>query len=73
MTDALAAAGRRAIRYRRIEIEQIAQPSTDLAAMCRFLERTGYQVDICALRDRFPEVPWTSFADWAQRQAHPSG
>jgi hypothetical protein len=43
------------MRYRRIEIEQVAQRSTDLAAMYRFLERTGYQVDIGALRDRFPK------------------
>lgn len=38
--------------------------------MYRYLERTGYQVDIAGLRARFPEVAWTSFAGWvAQRLA----
>jgi hypothetical protein len=33
--------------------------------MYRFLEQTGYRVDISALRGRFPEIRWTSFAAWA--------
>jgi hypothetical protein len=39
--------------------------SEDLAAMYEFLAGEGYGIDTAALRDRYPEVPWTSFADWA--------
>ncbi len=65
MADALSAAGERLVRYRRTGLEEVAARSTDLAAMYRFLEQTGYRVDISALRDRFPEIRWTSFAAWA--------
>lgn len=66
MAAALSVAGGRAVRYRRISVEEIAERSGDLATMYRFLEQTGYQVDLEALRGRFPEVRWTSFAAWAR-------
>src|SRR4051812_7268463 len=69
MADALSGAGEQTVSYRRIGWEEIESRSSDLAAMYRFLEQTGYQVDIGALRGRFPEVQWTSFATWAQHQA----
>lgn len=47
-----------------VDIEGVR--NEDLAAMYTFLERTGYQVDIPALRSRFPDVAWTSFAAWAR-------
>ena len=37
----------------------------DLAAMYAFLAGEGYAIDVTALRDRYPEVAWTSFAAWA--------
>ncbi|MYR07857.1 NmrA family NAD(P)-binding protein [Gordonia sp. SID5947] len=43
--------------------ERIASP--DMRAMFEFLGDKGYQVDIVALQERFPEVGWQSFADWA--------
>lgn len=66
MAAALAVAGGRPVRYRRISLEEIAERSGDLATMYRFLEQTGYQVDLDALRGRFPELNWTSFAAWAR-------
>jgi uncharacterized protein YbjT (DUF2867 family) len=65
MADALAAAGGRPVAYRRLDLEQVAARSADIAAMYGFLATTGYDVDLGALRRRFPEVGWTSFADWA--------
>ncbi|MFE7539265.1 hypothetical protein [Streptomyces platensis] len=34
-------------------------------AMWTFLNGPGYRVDIPALHDAHPEIPWTGFADWA--------
>jgi hypothetical protein len=67
MADALARAGGRRVRYRQTSIDDVAARSADLAAMYRFLEQTGYQIDIDVLRGRFPEVRWTSFADWTRQ------
>jgi hypothetical protein len=53
------------VRYRQTGLEEVAERSPDLAAMYRFLEQTGYRVDIGALRERFTEIRWTSFAAWA--------
>jgi hypothetical protein len=69
MADALSLAGGGPLHYRQIALEQVAERSDDLAAMYRFLEQTGYQVDIDAQHRRFSEVSWTSFAAWAQRVA----
>lgn len=30
-----------------------------------FLASGGYRVDIPALKQRYPEIPWTSFPEWA--------
>jgi hypothetical protein len=37
-----------------------------MQAMWRFLAGPGYRVDIPALHTTYPDVPWTSFADWAR-------
>lgn len=64
MAGALSAASGRPIGYRQTELDAVAARSSDLAAMYRFLADVGYQVDIPAVQARFPEVGWTSFADW---------
>src|SRR4051794_11249176 len=63
MADALSAAGGRSVAYEPVDLEG---RTGDIAAMYRYLERIGYQVDITALRQRFPEVAWTSFAQWVE-------
>jgi uncharacterized protein YbjT (DUF2867 family) len=68
MADALARAGGRPVGYRRLGLEQVAARSDDIAAMYRYLAEIGYDVDLAALRRRFPELGWTSFGDWAQRR-----
>jgi ABC-type proline/glycine betaine transport system substrate-binding protein len=65
MADALKAASGRPVRYQQIDL---AARSGDIAAMYRYLEQTGYQVNISELRRRFSEVAWTSFADWTQQR-----
>ena len=53
------------VRYERIPLAELRHGSEDLAAMYEFLACEGYGIDTTALRDRYPEVSWTSFADWA--------
>ncbi len=53
------------VRYGRIALAEVRRRSDDLAAMYEFLAGEGYGIDTAAVRDRYPEVAWTSFADWA--------
>jgi uncharacterized protein YbjT (DUF2867 family) len=46
-------------------VQELAEHNPDLAAMYTFLARTGYGIDVSALRARYPEVAWSRFADWA--------
>jgi uncharacterized protein YbjT (DUF2867 family) len=60
-----AMAGAIGVRHERIPLAELRERSEDLAAMYEFLAGEGYGIDVAALRDRYAEVPWTSFADWA--------
>jgi hypothetical protein len=55
--------------YSPLDVDQVAARGGDLAATYRYLEQTGYQVEIPGLRERFSDVAWTSFADWTQSRA----
>jgi uncharacterized protein YbjT (DUF2867 family) len=55
----------RAIEYDAASIQDVAQYSTDLAAMFEYFERVGMDVDISRLRSDYPEVGWHTFAEWA--------
>ncbi len=46
-------------------LEKVRERNPDLAAMYAFLAGEGYAIDVTALRGRYPEVAWTSFAAWA--------
>ncbi len=52
-------------RFREIPLMAIAERSPDLAAMYQFLADEGYGIDVAALRARYPEVGWMTFAEWA--------
>jgi uncharacterized protein YbjT (DUF2867 family) len=56
----------RPITYREIPIAVARQQSEDVALMCEWFDKVGYDADIAALRRDFPEVRWHSFADWAR-------
>jgi uncharacterized protein YbjT (DUF2867 family) len=53
------------VPFEQLAIEVVEERSTDLAAMYRFLQGAGYGIDVEAVRNRYPKVPWLSFADWA--------
>jgi uncharacterized protein YbjT (DUF2867 family) len=54
------------VRYEPVPIEAIRARSEDLAAMYSFLADEGYGIDVQRVRERYPEVDWISFADWAR-------
>ncbi|MFE2321569.1 NmrA/HSCARG family protein [Streptomyces sp. NPDC059441] len=64
MATALGATLGRQVRHEQVPLEAIGNP--DMHAMWTFLNGPGYRVDIPALHAAHPEIPWTSFADWAQ-------
>jgi uncharacterized protein YbjT (DUF2867 family) len=53
------------VRAVQTPLGEIRERSPDLAAMYAFLAEVGYSIDVTALRARYPEVAWTSFAEWA--------
>jgi len=46
-------------------LDDLREHRPDLAAMYAFLADDGYGIDVRAVRARYPEVAWTSFAAWA--------
>ncbi|PTR30982.1 uncharacterized protein YbjT (DUF2867 family) [Rhodococcus sp. OK519] len=58
------------IRYEQLPLGSIESP--DMHAMWWFLNGPGYQVDLAGLHSEFPDVGWTSFADWAGRTFDPA-
>jgi uncharacterized protein YbjT (DUF2867 family) len=65
MADVLSAVLGRSVRHDQTPLESIRNP--DMFAMWRFLNGPGYRVDIEALRDKNPDIAWTSFAEWARQ------
>jgi len=65
MATALTRAIGSPIRYEQVPLGSIESP--DMHAMWWFLNGPGYQVDLAGLHAEFPDVGWTSFADWAAR------
>lgn len=53
------------VAYAAAPLEPVRARSADLGAMYEFLAGPGYGIDVTALRARYPEVAWRSFADWA--------
>ncbi|CAM2999220.1 NmrA/HSCARG family protein [Prescottella defluvii] len=66
LTDAIGSP----VRYEQVPLGSIASP--DMHAMWWFLNGPGYQVDLAALHSEFPDVGWTSFADWAASTFDPT-
>jgi hypothetical protein len=52
------------VRYDETPIAELRHRNEDLAAMYELLADEGYGIDTVALRNCYPEIPWTSFADW---------
>jgi uncharacterized protein YbjT (DUF2867 family) len=54
------------VQYEEVSLEEILERSADLGSMYGFLAQDGYAIDVAAVRERYPEVAWRSFAEWAR-------
>ncbi|MGW9129886.1 NmrA/HSCARG family protein [Streptomyces sp. NPDC055681] len=69
-TPAQMAAVLQRVLHRHVEPVQVPlavvhESSADMGAMWDFLNREGYRVDIEALQRSYPDIAWTTFADWS--------
>jgi uncharacterized protein YbjT (DUF2867 family) len=64
----LSQASGREIRYQQVPLETIAAFNKDIAEMYEWFGRVGMSVDVGALHARTPEVRWTTFREWANRE-----
>jgi hypothetical protein len=55
----------RDVQYSEIPLAVLRQQNAELAAMFEWFDRVGYDADIAALKRDFGDVPWQSFAQWA--------
>ncbi|MGW3194014.1 NmrA/HSCARG family protein [Streptomyces sp. NPDC001118] len=53
------------ITHHEVALDHVRTHSADLAAMFTYFTTTGLDVDVPALRRAYPEVGWTTFAEWA--------
>ncbi|MCM3688694.1 NmrA/HSCARG family protein [Kocuria rosea] len=63
MAETLTRALGRPVRHDEVALGSIG--SSDMKAMWKFLQHTGYQVNLPRLHANPPHLPWTSFRDWA--------
>jgi uncharacterized protein YbjT (DUF2867 family) len=61
---AFSAALGRPVEFRPVPDERARSYGDDLAAMFRYFDRVGLDVDTAALRDAYPEVGWHTLAGW---------
>lgn len=68
MAAALSRASGRSIEYVEQSLDEVRAQFPDMAVMMEWLGRSGFAVDIEALRRDYPGVAWTSFDDWVLAQ-----
>ena len=54
--------------YFEIPLEGMREQNEDFALMFEWFDKVGYNVDVAKLKRDYPEVHWTSFDDWLDRQ-----
>jgi uncharacterized protein YbjT (DUF2867 family) len=62
---AISAASGREIRAREVPLEVVETHSADLAAMFRYFQQVGLEVDVPGLRARHPQIAWHTIETWA--------
>jgi uncharacterized protein YbjT (DUF2867 family) len=62
----LSRASGRPIRFEQVPLAVLRQQNAELATMLEWFDRVGYDADIAGLRRDFTDVPWQTFAQWAE-------
>jgi uncharacterized protein YbjT (DUF2867 family) len=55
----------RDIEFVNLPLSEIEKQSEDMAAMFKWFDQVGYNVNITALKQKFDDVEWQLFSDWA--------
>lgn len=58
----------RTITYQEIPLDAVRASNEDFARMLEWFDKVGYSADIAGLRQRYPEVGWHTFEQWAKAQ-----
>lgn len=58
----------REVRFQQVPLEAVRQQSEEMAVMYEWFDRVGYDADIMALRETYPDVGWHAFESWARAQ-----
>ena len=58
----------REIRYQQVPLDALRQQSEEMALMYEWFDRVGFDADIMALRETYPDVGWHTFESWARSQ-----
>ncbi len=58
----------RELGYFEIPLPAVREQNPDFAAMFEWFDEVGYQLDIDGLKRDYPEVGWTRFDTWVERQ-----
>ena len=69
IVDTLAERIGKSIGYQEVPLEIAETFSHDLAAMFGYFQTTGLAIDIDELRQKYPDVRWHTFIDWAEQYA----
>ncbi|MBI4872508.1 MAG: NmrA/HSCARG family protein [Candidatus Riflebacteria bacterium] len=56
------------ITYSEVPMRDLRESNPGYAKLFEWFDRTGYNVDIAALRRDYPSVGWHTFAQWAKEQ-----
>lgn len=70
MAAVLSEATGAAVRFEQQPLSEVrAYTNEDMELMFQWFDTTGYSVRIPELAAEYPEIPWTSFSDWAKAQS----
>jgi uncharacterized protein YbjT (DUF2867 family) len=56
------------LSYYPVPLDQVRQQSEDFAKMYDWFNRVGYSVEIPKLKRDYPQVHWSSFQEWSEKQ-----
>ena len=56
------------VQYESFPVSELEKQSKDMALMFEWFDKTGYSVDIEALKSMFADVNWQNYSAWAEEQ-----